>query len=588
MKLLCLSLSPPPPPMVHPTDRFCRDSELHRKIVGNDEEMKTVRELRKKRLFRTTLERYKVASPTDGALDENLHPGDVLLDTINAWLNKLYRSPGQREFHHMFLSTCLRIIYRDDYERERHRVMAKYKFESKKQQALICAPRRFGKTFAVSFFAIVVAIVLPEVELSIFSPGKRQSVALMNHIFSFMKKLGEDDRIIRKNEEKMVLRSLNGKESKINAYPSAVKTLKGVSGTIVILEELAALDPDVLYEVVCPLHQLDITALIGISTITTEDNFFTKYLKMQDKNGDPLFSVKYIYLACETCRENGEAHKCNHNNFMLPGWSSARKQRTVKALMAGREEMLAREVGGVANSLYGKAFIPKVVKAFQERERYFVDSTYSYPALMIAIDPNAGGSNSHFAMCTVLVHHGIYAIVGMESFPSRTAKENHCLVLQHIEDLENTRLYDNTLKVFILESNLGFESEHLAEVIQNNVRNNLIMNEKETGGRVGFQTTNQMKTLAVERLRTKLADGSLQIARKEDMICVSQTYEDIVASLIQQLMDFSEVIKEPEFQNPRKIYSGKHMGVDDLAMTLLFVAMWSSVFYSQERYAQYM
>ena len=559
-------------------------------MIGYNEKTRAEYEDQKKHLFRSTIERYKVVDDEEDLIMNNseIHPGDAKLDTINIWLNKLYRSPGQKEFHHMFLSTCLRIIYGVDYEKERHRVMAKYKFQSKKQQALICAPRRFGKTFSVSFFAIVVAIVLPGVELSIFSPGKRQSVALMNHIFAFMKNLNEDDRVIRKNEEKMVLRSLNGKESKINAYPSAVKTLKGVSGTIVILEELAAIDPDVLFEVVCPLHQLDITALIGISTITTEDNFFTKYLKMKDKNGDQLFSVKYIFLACEVCRENGEAAKCTHNSFMLPGWSSARKQRTVKALMSSREDMLAREIGGVANSLYGKAFLKKLVNSFQEKPRYFVDKYVDYPAIFIAIDPNAGGSNSHFAMCTVLVHHGIYAIIGLESFPSKTAKENHALIVEHVRDLEATELYNNTLKVFILESNLGFESEHIAQIIGDNISNFCIMNEKEDSGRTGFLTTNAMKRLSVEKTRTKLAEGSLAITAEENMVCISQSYETIVAMLITQMSEFSEVIKEPEFKNPTKIYSGKHMGVDDLIMTLLFNIMWIPFFYNTERYTQYL
>lgn len=564
-------------------------SPLFQSLAGDSEVTKAEQEIQKKHMFRSTLDRYKVSQQEklDPLLaNSTAHPGDVKMDTINTWLNKLYRSPGQKEFHHMFLSTCLRIIYADDYEKERHRVMAKYKFESKKQQALICAPRRFGKTFAVSFFAIVVAIVLPEIEISIFSPGKRQSVALMNHIFSFMKNLGEEDRVIRKNEEKMVLRSLNGKASKINAYPSAVKTLKGVSGTIVILEELAAIDPDVLFEVVCPLHQLDITALIGISTITTEDNFFTKYLKMKDKNGDSLFSVKYIYLACKPCRDKGIAHKCNHNNFLLPGWSSARKARTVKALMIGREDMLAREVGGVANALYGKAFLKKKITAFINRPRYHINTRQNYPVIFIAIDPNAGGKNSHFAMCSMLVHMGVYCIIGMESFPSTTARANHALVLQHIDRLDATGLFTNTLKVFILESNLGFESEHIGELLGQNVSNFIIMNEKDDG-RVGFTTTNQMKQLAVEKARTKLGEGSLAISEEQTFVSVSQSYNGVIEILENQMTEFSEVIKEPEFSNPKKIYSGKHIGCDDLVMSFLFCCMWVPFFYNSPKYSQY-
>lgn len=100
---------------------------LYQALAGDSEVTKADLETTKRHMFRSTLDRYKVSAQKDiDPLLENAnaHPGDVKMDTINTWLNKLYRSPGQKEFHHMFLSTCLRIIYGDDYERERHRVMA--------------------------------------------------------------------------------------------------------------------------------------------------------------------------------------------------------------------------------------------------------------------------------------------------------------------------------------------------------------------------------------------------------------------------------------------------------------------------------
>lgn len=489
----------------------------------------------------------------------------------------------------MFLSTCLRIIYGDDYERERHRVMAKYGFKSKKQQSIICAPRRFGKTFSVAFFTVVVAIVLPDIEISIFSPGKRQSVALMNHIFTFMKKLNEDDRVIQKNEEKMRVRTLNGRESKINAYPSAVKTLKGVSGTIIILEECAAIDPAVLFEVVCPLHQLDITALIAISTITTDDNFFTKYTNMKDKNGDDLFSVRHVYLSCEPCRDKGPevAAKCSHNNISLPGWSSARKRRTVNNLMAGQEDMLAREIGGIANAKFGKAFNKKFINQLMDAPRYVIDRHgVDYPVLFFAVDPNAGGKNSHFAICTSLNFRGTTIIVGLESFPTKSAKENHQIIVEHAKRFATLDHFYNTLKVFILESNLGFESQHIAGVLQDNLSRTLVMNEKD--GRTGFLTTNPMKTQAVEKTRLKLAEGSFAIANEDNFVCISQPYNKIVGMFATQLGDFAEMIKEFDYKNPTKTFAGKHVGPDDMVMTLLMTVMWTGFFYNNDAYLQYL
>ena len=124
------------------------------------------------------------------------HPGDKAMDTIMTMLNRLHRSSQQRIFHKTMLASFLRIIYGDEYDQQKHRVTHKYGFESRKQQVIICAPRRMGKTFATAFIMVVMAIVIPGIEISIFSPGKRQSVALMGIIVDFMKKLGEDERVI--------------------------------------------------------------------------------------------------------------------------------------------------------------------------------------------------------------------------------------------------------------------------------------------------------------------------------------------------------------------------------------------------------
>jgi hypothetical protein len=540
---------------------------------------------RKRSLFVSTLDRYRVC--TADVSNGNLHPGDVVMDLIFTWLSKLYRSPQQKDFHMAFLGACLRIVYGAAYTKERHRIMVKYQFDSKKQQVLVCAPRRLGKTYATALFAIVMAIVLPGIEISIFSPGQRQSVALMGHIYTFMKRLGETGRVITKNVEKMVLRSIGGQHSKINAYPSAVKTLKGVSGSIVLLEELAVIDPAVLYEVVCPLHQLDDTAFIGISTITTSDNFMTRYLSMKDKNGELLFAVKQIYLACKVCRDAGMAHKCHHNVHMLPMWSSARKRRIVDCIMTGQEEMNARELGGVASELNQKAFLGKQVTMAEERQRYSVNRAYDYPCIFIAVDPNGAGKSSDIAITTLLRFQGEYVLIGLETFQSKSALENHSLLVRHVKALEQTGLYQNALKVFILESNLGLESEHISHMLRDNISNYLVMSEKPEGGKIGFCTTNAMKTLAVEQLRERLGDGAFRVAEEACMVSISHTYNEIVGIMFEQMREFSEVLRESAVEKPKKYYSGKNSGKDDLIIAVLLAITWSGYFFKSEKYAHY-
>ena len=569
------------------TSDFDDDSNLIRLIKSKLSLQEKNNETKKKLKLRSIKSRYKPLSEDERNANISSHPGDVLIDRINEWLNKLYRSPCQVDFHNYFIMSCLRVIYKDDYMKERHRVCAKYGFNSRKQQTIICSGRRTGKTFSVSFFVVVMCVLISDIEISIFSPGKRQSVALMGHICTFLDKLGETDRIMRRNEEKLILLSMNGRESKINAYPSAVKTLKGVSGTIIILEEMAQIDPDVLYEVVVPLHQLDITSVIGISTITTEDNFMTKYLEQKDAHGEPLFSVQHVHLVCKACRDKGIAAKCTHNSFMLPAWSSARKRKVINSIMAEHEDILNREIGGIANSLHKKAFPKKMLDLFYNLQRQSLSYHDSYDHFFVGIDPNGAGANSDFAIISIVRFNGMNIILGMEAFETQKASDNHALIVSHIEKIRSDERFSNSKAIIIVENNMGLEASHIANMLEVNISNYLLMDEKDNSTHRGFRTTNQMKTMAVENIRERILENSLRIVSDNIFVCLSSSKTKVLEKFWRQIHDFAEVVKEYETKKPKKFYSGKKSGKDDLVLALMLTVHWSGFYYKSPKYSHF-
>lgn len=571
-------------------DDLRKDSNFVKSIVKRYSELDEEERKRKKKQFRSIIDRYKPPSKREGTfkLDGRRCRGDQILDKIYQYLGKLYRSPQQKQFHQSFLASILRIIYGSDYDKEKHRVTAQYKFKSRKQQVLVCAPRRMGKTWSVAYLVVVISIMLSDQIIAIFSPGKRQSVALMNHIYNFFKKLNETDRVLKKNEETIVVRTIDGKESVINGYPSAVQTLKGVSGTIVILEEMAVIDPRVLFEVVVPLHQIDITSIIGISTITDEHNFMTKYLEKKDNNGELLFAVHRIYLACQSCRENGKAASCSHQSYLLPMWSSPRKRKIINCIMAEQEELLNREIGGIANSLHEKAFPYQFVKAFEEKKPFYAKSTQSYPHVFIAIDPNGHGPKSDFAMCSMIRINGQFVIIGMESVRSQSNDDNHLVVLKHLYELEKKPMFRHSLKVFIIERNYGLEAENMASMLRRRgVLNYLIMKEHEgDDAKDGFWTSDTMKPLAVERMRDKLVDGTLHLIDDCQLTCTTaNSIRDIKELLYDQMKNYAIILKDNEIDKPRVKLSGKGAGKDDLVITVMLNIYWSSYLYT--RYSRY-
>lgn len=110
-----------------------------------------------------------------------------------------------------------------------------------------------------------------------------------------------------------------------------VTTTKGTGGDIVVLEEAAYVDPGFFYETVAPLMIVGTTTLIGISTLTSEINFYTRLIRLRDKaTGLPLFTVMQIELACAKCREEGKAVDCVHLLHLVPRWQSSERHRKLK------------------------------------------------------------------------------------------------------------------------------------------------------------------------------------------------------------------------------------------------------------------
>jgi len=110
-------------------------------------------------------------------------------------------------------------------------------------------------------------LVVPQCEQAIFSTGRRASGKLLELVTQLIAQVpGGAERVIKSNQETVWVVHPCGGISKINSYPSCAKTLRGVGGDVVYMEEASFMDLAVFYEVIVPLLEVDKTALICIST----------------------------------------------------------------------------------------------------------------------------------------------------------------------------------------------------------------------------------------------------------------------------------------------------------------------------------
>lgn len=255
--------------------------------------------------------------------------------------------------------------------------------------------------------------------------------------------------------------------------------------------------------------------------------------------------------------------------------------------MEDQEELLNREIGGIASSLHQKAFPEKILDLFKNQPREMIPEMKNYEYFFVAVDPSGAGKSSDFAITSLVRYEGLYVVIGMESFPTKIAVENHQLIVQHVNTIRQDSRFKHSTAIFILENNLALESEHINAMLQNNMSNFLVMTERDDGRHIGFRTTNKMKTMAVENVRERILDKALRIADDSILVSVTSTPRAIVPTLLHQMEEFAEVLKESEVDKPRKFYSGKAAGKDDLIITLLLAIHWSGFFFRADKYANY-
>ena len=144
-----------------------------------------------------------------------------------------------------------------------------------------------------------------------------------------------------------------------------VGTTKGTGGNLIILEEAAYCDPGFFYETVAPLMIVSDTTLIGISTLTSEINFYTRLIRLKDKaTGASLFTVMQVELACAKCKDEGKATECVHLLHLVPRWQSSERHRRLKTVMQDRPDLIESELSGLAFDSLQQCFRPADIEVW--------------------------------------------------------------------------------------------------------------------------------------------------------------------------------------------------------------------------------
>jgi len=204
--------------------------------------------------------------------------------------------------------------------------------------------------------------------------------------------------------------------------------------------------------------------------------------------------------------------------------------------------------------------------------------------ILVACDPNGGG-DSNMAIVSATFAQGSMVIVGLDNHPVKGHDQIGLVLLAHIAALQLQ--YTDSWLIFVGESNLGQEADHMKHMLRKNGNVYSVME----GGLAGVRTTQKRKELYAMELCKFLSQNALQHAGA-DTVCANPlkqaTQTDLLKSsmteLEKQLLGFRKVVLHSQTgrSEPRIAYTGKSQGAqDDLAITAMIAAYWGVQFMTQ-------
>jgi hypothetical protein len=533
-----------------------------------------------------------------------LVPGDQITYDLRAAIRKFPRCTAQQLlFTEVFWASQCPFIYGNDFEVHETRIKQENNTDEFYQYALVCCPRRWGKTYITSIYCACTLLTVPDSKIVLYSPGKRQSQMIMDLVRDHLTYLRDThgylyETVMGKDNQENLHIIVDGNRRSIVGLPAKAETVRGTGGTLIICEEAAVMPLKFISNVVFPVTAVGLASCICISTIQGdsmegEQNWFTTLLDMCYPDGRPMFNTFKLYQACKACIDAGQAEKCEHLKDELPWWHKQSKQMLVRDMMEklGQGESVKRELLGVNTSQVKTIYQSTHVRHLFSLEKNPLVEPYQItedPALIfVAIDPSGGGPKSNVSLVSMIFYGNQYIILGGESIPAKLSHEALPYINQHIRQLRDLPKMSHATIIVAIENNIGQSCKEIGNSIisMNLPRVKFLYKNARTvdsaelykGGGVrdgtfgvrtqGRQGSGNVKEDMVFTLRQHLHNHSLKFYRHFNMAYrpenVPDPIKDYKSSLMIQMLAYSRKLKlaEGEFAMTKYTYSAKHCSV---------------------------
>lgn len=515
-------------------------------------------------------------------------------------------------FEEVFLQGSLPMIYGESYLANELRLKREMGIEYFNQFSLVQCPRRWGKTEGTAVFCAVYMMFVPDADITVFSPGKRQSSLFMKR---FKKKLhvlynkGHSFSVVKgaDNQEVYAI-DIEGNRRQITVLPSREQTVRGIGGNLVIAEEAAQMTDAFFANVVIPILGVAQTSFIGISTAKTQSSYFTKLLTMRRSDGRPAFNTFNFIMACEACIKAKTQETCDHMYHALPFYLTGPKQELLKLIYErlNMNELMSQEMQGISAADFMSAFPEiNVAQTFNRGSNPLFTPLehYSQPfdKVFVYIDPTGNGKASDLGMASMVNYRGKNVIIGLESIPDKSAETGGPpstqylpYVEQHLAQIREMQEFRDCVFFVAIESNMGQKNDY--EWVMRKVRRCVLLSKDNfeismlrpygSKNSTGIAMTPFLKEAMVRETHAAMASGAL--AFHENLVTTYKPKRDytkpqardwILSKLREQFMHYAMLKKDsttrsggdkPWNENTQQVlysFGGKHSGGQDDVLT---------------------
>lgn len=539
----------------------------------------------------------------------------------------------QLQFTEVFTQCLLPFIYGSDFDEHEARIKEEHDIDELHQFALLCCPRRFGKSRIVAWFTACALVSIPNIVVTLFSPGKRQSYYLMEQIRKDVAFLdGQNPGKIRpahgKNNKETYAIIVDHTERLVRGLPAKENTTRGTDGNFIVCEEAAVMPKIFFTDVVAPVAGPRTTGMVCISTISgsgdMKENWFTSLLNMRRPNGKSYFNTFKTILACDKCVEEGIADTCEHRFSELPHWHSEEKQLLLRAIYAqlGERDKMLQETVGIAQNESIPALEKQLVHRMFSRQGnpWLKDSDIDEKpiALFVSVDPSGGGPKSDIAIMSAIHYRHEFVIIGLECMPGKLAIRGDYIryLIRHVETIIRKPLFEDVKIVFSIESNMGMtHTVEASDAMLENFPGRVVSLKKDgytttqvrlheapktltDGGTLGKHTSGMVLFNMYRLYREYLAARAIRFYA--DCVCIYNTrpqdpnfspLNETIDLFKRQSIDLLITHKVPNedqiaFQDVKYTISGKSKGPDDVIKNAKLCLFWSKQYLENEQFRQ--